>query len=242
MPPTTATMPASDDRVVIVTGAAGNLGRAVAQAFAQLGCRLVLVDRHAHDGDAAGAAGGSSLHVNADLRRQDEAQRVADAALQAFGRIDVLCNVAGGFRMGEAVHDTTEQTWDFLFDLNARSVVHMAHAVLPHMLARGAGKVVNVGALGALKGNAHMGAYAASKAAVMRLTESMSAEVRMHGINVNCVLPSTIDTPENRAAMPDADPSVWVAPPDLANVIVYLASPQSRAIHGALIPVAGLVG
>ncbi len=239
MSPTTATTPADDDRVVLVTGAAGNLGRAVAQAFAQQGCRLVLVDRHAHEGDAAAAD--KTLHLTADLRRQDEAQRVADTALQAFGRIDVLCNLAGGFRMGEAVHETSDDSWDFLFDLNARSVVHMAHAVLPHMLARGSGKVVNVGALGALKGNAQMGAYAASKAAVMRLTESMSAEVRKQGINVNCVLPSTIDTPENRAAMPDADPATWVAPQDLANVIVYLASAQARAIHGALIPVAGLV-
>ena len=238
MTPSTASALPRDDRVVIVTGAAGNLGRAVADAFATLGCRLVLVDRHDHD-DAPSA---TRLHVTADLRREDQAQQVATAALQAFGRIDVLCNVAGGFRMGEAVHATSDDTWDFLFDLNARSVVHMAHAVLPHMLARGSGKVVNVGALGALKGGAQMGAYAASKAAVMRLTETMSAEVRAQGINVNCVLPSTIDTPENRSAMPDADPGKWVAPQDLASVIVFLASDQSRAIHGALIPVAGLSG
>jgi NAD(P)-dependent dehydrogenase (short-subunit alcohol dehydrogenase family) len=152
----------------------------------------------------------------------------------------VLCNLAGGFRMGEAVHETSARTWDVLMDLNARTVLHMAHAVVPGMLAAGGGRIVNVGAFAAREGAARMGAYVASKAAVIRLTESMAAELREHGVNVNCVLPTIIDTPDNRAAMPGADPARWVAPTDLAAVIVFLASDAARAIHGAAVPVTGL--
>src|SRR5205814_7371106 len=130
--------------------------------------------------------------------------------------------------------------WDFLFGLNARSVLHTARAVVPHMLKARGGKIVNVGAFAAQKGAAQMGAYIASKSAVIRLTEAMAAELREKGINVNCVLPTIIDTPENRAAMPDADPRRWVAPAALADVILFLASDAARAIHGAALPVTGL--
>ncbi|MES2531651.1 MAG: SDR family NAD(P)-dependent oxidoreductase [Pseudomonadota bacterium] len=231
-------------QVVMVTGASGNLGRAVAQAFAGLGAQLVLVERHVDAlqgvvaaGDAAGAA---PLLLAADLLDPAQVDGAVDAAIARFGRIDVLCNLAGGFRMGEAVHETSASTWDFLFDLNARTVVHTAKAVVPHMLKQGSGRIVNVGAFAAQKGAAQMGAYIASKSAVIRLTESMAAELREKGINVNCVLPTIIDTPENRAAMPDADPARWVAPGDLANAIVFLASSQARAIHGAALPVTAL--
>ena len=142
--------------------------------------------------------------------------------------------------MGKPLHETSDADWDFLMDLNARTVLHMARAVVPDMLARGGGKIVNIGAFAAQRGAANMGAYIASKSAVIRLTETMSAELREHNINVNCVLPTIIDTPENRKAMPKADPKKWVAPQDLANVIVFLASDAARAIHGAAIPVTGL--
>jgi NAD(P)-dependent dehydrogenase (short-subunit alcohol dehydrogenase family) len=157
-----------------------------------------------------------------------------------FGRIDVLCNIAGGFRMGETVHETSDENWNFLFDINARTLLNTARAVVPQMLKAGGGKIVSVAAAAAQKGAAQMGAYVASKSAVIRLTETMAAELREKNINVNCVLPTIIDTPENRAAMPKADPSRWVAPGDLASVIVFLASPEARAIHGAAIPVSGL--
>jgi len=229
------------DRTIIVTGAAGNLGRAVAAAFARRGGRLVLVEREPHEPDGATQADAArTLVVAADLRQRDQVQTIVDRALERFGRIDVLCNLAGGFRMGEPVHATSAATWDFLFDVNARSVVHMAAAVVPAMLAAGSGKIVNVAAAAALKGGATMGAYSASKAAVVRLTEAMAAELRDRNINVNCVLPTIIDTPQNRAAMPAADPSRWIAPDDLANVIVFLASDEARALHGAAIPVSSL--
>ena len=231
----------TQQRVVIVTGAAGNLGRAVAQSFGERGDRLVLVDLHADALKTAfGSDGESRLLAAANLLDPQQAAGVVDSALQRFGRVDVLCNIAGGFRMGETVHETSDATWDLMFDLNARTLLRMAHAVVPRMLAQRSGKIVNVGAFGAQKGVARMGAYTASKAVVARLTEAMAAELRGAGINVNCVLPTTIDTPENRQAMPDADPAQWVAPADLANVIRFLASDEARAVHGAAVPVAGL--
>jgi NAD(P)-dependent dehydrogenase (short-subunit alcohol dehydrogenase family) len=230
-----------DGRVVIVTGAAGNLGRAVAQTFAARGARLVLVDLRPESLDNAfGAAGGLRLFAPANLLDQGQADAVAARAMERFGRIDVLANLAGGFRMGEPVHATSDATWNFLFDINARTLLHMARAVVPRLLAGGGGRIVNVGAFAAKKGVAQMGAYVASKSTVIRLTESMAAELREKNVNVNCVLPTIIDTPENRASMPDADPSRWVAPADLANVIAFLASDAARAIHGAAVPVTGL--
>ena len=229
------------DGVVMVTGAAGNLGRAVAQAFHARGARLVLVDLDAEALQRAFGAGDEvRLHAAADLRDAAAVETAVQAALARFGRIDALCHLAGGFRMGEAVHETSDGDWDFLFDLNARSFVHVARAVVPRMLAQGGGRIVSVGAAAALKGVDRMGEYCASKAALIRLTEAMSAELREHGINVNCVLPSVIDTPENRAAMPDADPARWVAPAALADAIVFLASDAARAVHGAALPVLGL--
>lgn len=228
-------------QTVIVTGAAGNLGRAVARHFAAQGAQLVLVDRRREDIDSAfGAADASRLHVQADLLDAAQAQAAARAAQQQFGGIDVLCNLAGGFRMGTPVHATPDADWDFLFDLNARSVLHMARAVVPLMLQAGRGAIVNVGAFAAGRGVAQMGAYTASKSAVARLTEAMAGELREQGIQVNCVLPTILDTPENRAAMPEADPARWVAPADLAQVIGFLASDAARAVHGACVPVTGL--
>jgi NAD(P)-dependent dehydrogenase (short-subunit alcohol dehydrogenase family) len=229
-----------NDRVVLITGAAGNLGRAVAKSFADKGARLVLIDLHIDGLENDFPVSERHQLVKADLLRADQAMAAAQEAIVSFGRIDVLCNLAGGFRMGEAVHETSAANWDFLLGLNAGSVLHMARAVVPHMLAEGIGRIVNVGAYAAQRGAAQMGAYIASKSVVIRLTESMAAELRDKGINVNCVLPTIIDTPENRAAMPDADPSRWVTPEDLANAIVFLASDQAKAIHGASLPVCGL--
>ena len=159
---------------------------------------------------------------------------------QRFGRIDVLCNLTGGFRMGDAVHESSDQNWDFLFNINSRTLLHTSRAIVPCMLAAGGGKIINVGAFAAQKGQAQMGLYTAAKSVVSRLTESMAAELRTKNINVNCVLPTIIDTPENRAAMPNANPANWVAPEALADVVVFLASDAARAVHGAALPVAGL--
>jgi NAD(P)-dependent dehydrogenase (short-subunit alcohol dehydrogenase family) len=228
-------------KTVIITGAAGNLGRAVARSFLDAGANLVLVDLHrASLKQAFGAEDERRLFAPANLLEQEQANGVVTAAIERYGSIDVLCNLAGGFRMGEAVHETADANWNFLFDLNARTLLHMVRAVVPHMIERGGGKIVNVGAFSAQRGVAQMGAYCASKDTVIRLTEAMAAELRDKHINVNCVLPTIIDTPENRAAMPDADPSRWVPPDDLAQVIAFLASDAARSVHGAALPVTGL--
>ena len=228
------------NRTVVITGAAGNLGQALAKGFAGAGANLVLVDLDANRLKSVfGADNEKRSLVSANLLKREEAQHVIDVARQRFRKIDILCNIAGGFRMGEAVHETSDETWDFLFNLNVRTLLNAVRAAVPALIETGGGKVVNVGAAGALKGGAMMGAYAAAKSVVIRLTEAMSAELRERNINVNCVLPTIIDTPENRAAMPDADPMRWVAPADLARTIMYLASDDARAIHGAAVPVAG---
>jgi len=221
-------------RTVMLTGAAGNLGRALAAAFGD--ANLVLLDLkrgNLQDSDR-------QMFIAADLLDAKSVQSAVDQAVQRFKRIDVLCNIAGGFRMGSAVHETSDKDWDFMLNVNARTVLNMSRAVVPVMLKGGGGKIVNIGAFAAQKGAAQMGAYIASKSAVIRLTETMAAELREQNINVNCVLPTIIDTPENRTAMPKADPKRWVAPQDLAQVIVFLASEAARAVHGAALPVTGL--
>lgn len=231
-----------EGRTVMVTGAAGNLGRAVASAFGAAGANRVLIDL-----DGAGLRSvfgdddGRQIAIAADLANRDAIEAACKEACRKFGRIDVLCNVAGGFYMGDDVHETPEKVWRHMLDLNAGSVINACVAVVPRMIAAGGGRIVNVAAGAALRGGAKMGAYAAAKSAVMRLTESMSAELKDRNINVNCVIPSIIDTPQNRAAMPDADHARWVAPQALADVIIFLASERARAVHGAAVPVAGLV-
>lgn len=231
----------TDRTTVCITGAAGNLGAAVAAWFEGQGARLVLLDRDAGALQARFGAVADALLLPVNLlEREAVATAVADA-LARVHHIDVLCHLAGGFHMGEPVHETPASAWDFMMDLNARSFIHMAAAVVPHMRAQGRGRIVAVGAASGLKGGASVGAYAASKSALMRLVEAMSAELRDDGIQVNAVLPSIIDTPPNRAAMPDADFSRWVTPEALAEVIGFLSSDAARAVHGALLPVLGRV-
>lgn len=224
---------ASSGPVVLITGAAGALGKAATAYFAAAGARLALLDVIAIEGP----------HYARTCDLTDAAACAAAVAgvVSQFGTVDVLVNIAGGFAMGEAVHETSACTWDFLMGLNAHSVLNMARATVPVMIAQKHGKIVNIGAGAGQHGAARMGAYSASKSVVIRLTESMAAELKGHGINVNCVMPSIIDTPRNRADMPDADFSSWVHPDALARVIGFLASADAAPIHGAAIPVSGLV-
>ena len=232
------------EQVVMVTGGTGNLGGPVARAFAKAGARLIVVDRDAPKQQAAFAAWVDDtrhwLAAPVDVINSAAATSLVQTAVQRFGKIDVLVNTVGGYRGGKPLHEAGDATWELMINLNARSVWSMCEAVIPQMLAQGAGKVINVGSRAATVGNANQAAYAAAKAAVARLTESLAAEVRAQGINVNCVLPATIDTLDNRAAMPKADTDKWVQPESLAEVILFLASPAARDIHGASIPIYGL--
>ena len=231
------------DQVVMITGAAGNLGHATALAFRRGGARLALANRsynRLEETFANLSTAGDVLFLAGDLTDPGAVEGLARETIEAFGRIDVLVNVAGGFKMGTPVHETPLETWDAMLDLNARTVIYTGRAVIPYMLQQHSGKIINVAARAALAGKANMGAYIAAKSVVVRLTETMAAELASQGINVNCVLPGTIDTPQNRRAMPQANFSNWVAPEALADVICFLASPAARAIHGASVPVYGL--
>ncbi|MBT6890279.1 MAG: SDR family NAD(P)-dependent oxidoreductase [Gammaproteobacteria bacterium] len=228
-------------KVVVVTGAAGALGRAVFEYFATGGARVVALD-YSHEllDSAYPVKGSMHQYQEVDLTSRNSCQLVLSKVIDDLGRTDVLCNIAGGFLMGEAVHETSDSTWDFLFNLNTRSIVNTSSVVVPHMQQQGNGKIVNIAAKAATQGFANMGAYTASKAAVMRLTEAMAAELREQQINVNCIMPGTIDTPRNREDMPEADHGKWVPPSQLASVIGFLASDAAIAVHGAAIPVDGL--
>lgn len=229
-----------ENRSVLVTGAAGALGSAVAEAFGGEGARLLLLDVAEEALEKRfGPPTERRIHLAANLMEAESVAQAVAAGVAESGGIDVLCNVAGAFRMGDPVHEVPGEVWRLMLDLNAGSLVNMAKAVVPEMLRGGGGKIVNVGALAALSGSANMGAYIASKSVVLRLTESMAAELGGRGINVNCVLPGTMDTPANRAAMPDVDPGSLVTPQAVAEVILFLASDAAGAVQGATIPVAG---
>ena len=227
------------DKVVIVTGAFGALGRVVAATLAARGARLGLVDAaQAVPDPIAGEFAAHLLMPGIDLASLDATQAMVAQVVARFGALDAVVNIAGGFRW-ETVAEGDVATWDALFTMNLKTALHVCKASLPHLLDRLGSRIVNIGTGAAAKAAAGMGAYAASKAGVLRLTEALAEETRDRGLTVNAVLPSIIDTPANRRDMPQADFSRWVAPEALADVIAFLLSDAARAITGAGIPVMG---
>lgn len=219
---------------IVVTGAAGALGRAVAQHFLDHGARLALIGQS--DSQLADAFPGLDhsrhLLVGADVTSAPAMQAAASQILPVFQHVDALVHVAGGFEMGPEVHALDRATWDRMMDLNAWSFVTVAQAFAPAMIARGSGRVIAVSAKTATRGLASMSAYIASKSALQRLVEAMAAELSPHGIQVNSIAPSVLDTPANRQAMPDTNPAEWVSTATAAQTIAFLASPAADALHG----------
>lgn len=215
---------------IVITGANGALGSAVTNRALEQGASVICVDLSFQEQT------NKKHQIEVDLTDATQTQN----ALAGLGRVDAVCNIAGGFSMGPEAHTLDNDEWERLFAINVTTMRNVCAALVPAMREQAAGKIVNVGALSAREGQSQMSAYCAAKSTVMRLTESLSKELRHQGINVNAVLPSIIDTPTNRQDMPDADFSKWVEPNDLANVMLYLCSDSAAAVHGALIPVAGL--
>ena len=225
-----------DGKVVVVTGASGALGKVVAEVALARGARVAGVD-HA---PVQIAATENRIDIGGvDLTDATQARKAIDAVASHFGGINALINIAGGFAF-EAIAEGDPKTWQRMYALNVLTALNASRSAIPYLAASRTGRIVNVGAMGALQATAGMGAYAASKAGVHRLTEALAAEWK-GSITVNAVLPSTIDTPANRASMPDADFGKWVTPGELANVILFLASDEASGVTGALLPVSGRV-
>jgi len=225
-----------DGKVIVVTGASGALGKVVAETALARGARIAGVD---HASTRIPATENRIELGGVDLSDAAAARKAIDAIMAHFGRLDALVNIAGGFAF-ETVADGDPTTWQRMYALNVLTALNASRSALPHLLASGAGRIVNVGAMGALQAGSGMGAYAAAKAGVHRLTEALAAEWKGR-ITVNAVLPSTIDTPANRASMPRADFAKWVTPQELAEVILFLVSDAASAVTGALLPVNGRV-
>jgi NAD(P)-dependent dehydrogenase (short-subunit alcohol dehydrogenase family) len=225
-----------DGKVVVVTGASGALGRVVAEQALAAGACVAGVDYAPSQMPATA----TRIELGSvDLADAAAAKQAIDAVAAHFGRLDALINIAGGFAF-EAVAEGDPKTWQHMYALNVLTALNASRAAIPHLTASGSARIVNIGAMGALQAGAGMGAYAASKAGVHRLTEALAAEWKGK-ITVNAVLPSTIDTAANRASMPKADFGKWVTPQELANVILFLASDAASAVTGALLPVSGRV-
>src|SRR3990167_7323905 len=227
-------------RVFAITGASGVLGSAVAKAAAAQGARVALID-HAARSDALAACGPEAIMLGGvDLTDAVAAGAAIDAVADRVGGLDAVINVAGGFKW-VTLEDSQMESWHRLFLMNVQTAANTSRAAIPHLKRSLAGRIVNIGANGALKASIGMGPYAASKAGVHALTESLAEELKADGVTVNAVLPSIIDTPTNRADMPKADFAARSSgeTQDLAAVILFLASPDACAVTGALIPVTG---
>jgi len=239
----TVEMSSLKDKITVITGAVGNLGAATARRFQQAGAKTVLVDRSPDRvREAFKDIADSPDHLLAggvDLSDAASLDKLIQQTVGKFGRVDALVNTVGAFRGGKPVHEADPADWDFLFNANVRTTLTCCRAVIPQMMKQKGGKIINVSSREGLEAHAGFAAYSASKSAVLRLTESLAAELKTSDINVNCIMPSIIDTPQNRAAMPNADFSKWVAPEAIADVIAFLASDAARSVNGAALPVFG---
>ena len=229
------------NRIVLITGGTGALGRAITKAFLSSGATVIssyIVDREI---DQLEAQIKSVAHlIKADIGKEEEVKKLVSSVLDKYGQINILVNVVGGYIGGKSVTELDEKEWDLMMNMNLKSAFLISKNVIPQMISSKNGKIIHISSRSGLKSSGYDSAYAASKSGLIRLVESLSEEAKELHINVNCIMPSTIDTEANRIAMPDADHSIWVKPQDLANIVLFLCSEDAKAITGAAIPTYGL--
>ncbi len=223
-------------RFVLVTGANGGLGTFVTRKFLDAGDTVIGTSRKIQWSEFSNA---NFIPEPAELGDEPSVRHLADSAIQRFGRVDVLVHVAGGFAGGAPIHETDPKTWARMLETNLTSTYNVARAFIPHMRHEGRGRFIAVGSAAARRPLPNLGAYVVSKSALVTLVETIALENADRGITANLVLPGTMDTPANRAAMPSVDPRKWVSPADVANVIFWLASNEAGQTNGASIPVTG---
>lgn len=233
------------NKVAVITGATGALGRVVVKAFLNHGMRVVSTYRREEKQneliDFLGEASGALISVKTDVTNEADVQALFQKVVEDYGRVDILLNIVGAYKGGTEIADTKEEDWDSMMSINLKSAFLCSKAALPHMMRQNYGRIINVASRTALEKRyrGKSGAYAVSKAGVVVLTETIAEETKKHDINVNCILPSTIDTPDNRRNLPEADFSKWVKPEQIAKVLLFLVSEDSSTISGASIPVYG---
>lgn len=231
-------------KVAIVTGFTGTLGSVVAAELLAAGATVIApyrsVERFEQSKSERHISAQARIHGLAlDLVNEQAVLEAYQRAAQKHSGIDILVNCAGGFAGGKPVHETAWSLWQEQLDINLRTAVVSAHGAIPQIIARGGGTIINVGSRAATQEAKNLAAYATAKRGLMQLTETLAAELRPYNITVNTVMPSTIDSPGERAARPKADFKTWVPPEDLARIILFLTGPDARYISGAHIPVYG---
>ncbi len=224
------------EKAVLITGANGGLGTAVTKAFLDAGARVSGVARKIQNSEFPHP---NFIGTSAELGSADAARAVASATIAKWGKLDVLVHLVGGFAGGKSVIDTDDAMLDQMLDVNLRAAFHMFRAVLPDMRTQGAGRILAIGSGTAVDPQPMLGAYSASKAALVSLVRTVGLENKDRGISANVILPGTMDTPANRAAMPAADPAKWVQPAQVASLLLHLASDDASQISGAVIPILG---
>jgi NAD(P)-dependent dehydrogenase (short-subunit alcohol dehydrogenase family) len=224
------------DQIVLITGAKGGLGTHVTKAFLEAGGWVVGSSRGIADSDFASP---KFIGIPADLTHAADARKLVDAVVERFGKLDILVHVTGGFAGGSPIHETDDATWERMIDVNLRTAFHILSAVIPQMRNDRRGRIVAVGSRAGVEPSPNIGAYSASKAALVSLVRTVAVENRDFGITANVLLPGTIDTEANRKSDPSGDRSKWVSPERLAQLMVFLASDAAADITGAAIPVFG---
>jgi NAD(P)-dependent dehydrogenase (short-subunit alcohol dehydrogenase family) len=229
------------NRTVLVTGGTGSLGRAITSAFIE--CNAKVISSYVVEGELEQlkAETKSVVLIKADVTKEEEVRRLVSNITSKYGHIHILVNVVGGYFGGKSVIELDEKEWDLMMTMNLKSAFLISKQVIPQMISSKYGKAVHVSSRTGLQSAGYDSAYAASKSGLIRLVESLSEETKESNINVNCIMPSILDTEANRKAMPTADFSKWIKPEDLANVVLFLCSEDAKVITGAAIPTYGVV-